>query len=193
MSLICCLLNKCQICSSFYRFCLFSCRYYFSRQPRRCLRSVRDWVLKKEEKGLIKNYWRYYKENYKKSLLSGVIFTIVWLILGVDLYYFSEENTLLLFVFRIFGIILFVYTINFFSVSAHYQMPLRKLFRNTFTFTFGSPVLFIAVLISSVLILYISFSEFTFLIPFFTGSSIAFLSFAAFYQLFLKLTKQNEE
>ncbi|MBM7570814.1 YesL family protein [Aquibacillus albus] len=150
--------------------------------------SVRDWVLEKESSSLIKSYWKYYKENYKKSLLGGLLLTMIWSILVIDFYYLKDINVILMFAFIVLGIVLFVYTINFFSVIVHYDIKLRAIFKNTFLLTIGSPILFFAVLISAGIILYISVNGPLFLIPFFSGSLIAFICFSAFYRLFLKLT-----
>lgn len=148
--------------------------------------SVRDWVIKDDGKGLMKEYFYYYKENYKKSMLAGIIFTIGWAIWFVDLLYFTAESTLLMFVVGFFGLILFVFMINFFSVQAHYDLSLRSLFKNTFLITLGSPVLSITVFIVSALIVMMS-SQFIVMIPFFSGAILSFLSFSAFYrQYYLK-------
>lgn len=41
--------------------------------------SVREWMMKNDSKGgLIKSYWKNYQENYKRSLSSGAIFTVIW-------------------------------------------------------------------------------------------------------------------
>ncbi|RLL47126.1 DUF624 domain-containing protein [Oceanobacillus piezotolerans] len=148
--------------------------------------STRDWVLKREEKGLIKGFWNYYKENYKNSMLAGIIFTVMWTIWYVDLYYFSMNNILIMFVIVFIGLLLFIYTINYFSVSVHYDLNLRTLLKNAFLITLGSPALSIAVLFITGIITIIS-TRFIVLIPFFSGSAIAFLCFSAFYRQYLKL------
>lgn len=154
--------------------------------------SMRVYVMKREEEGLIKMYWRFYKENYKNSFISGILLTILWVILAVDVYYFSQKNVLIMFVFVFFGVVLYVLTLNYLSVGAHYDMKLRGLLKNAFFFTFGSPMLFFAVLISSGIILLISIYQFQLLFFFFTGSLIAFLAFSAFYQTTLRLKNYKE-
>jgi uncharacterized membrane protein YesL len=150
---------------------------------------VRGWIIKDEESGkLFRSYWRYYIENYKRSVITGLILTIIWLIWAVDLYYFLG-NKIMVTLFIVIGILLFVFSINHFSITVHYHMKLLPSFKNAFLLTIGSPVLFIAVAVSSCVILYISLNVFTFLLPFFTGSLIAFLSFSAFYRSYLKLKK----
>jgi uncharacterized membrane protein YesL len=148
--------------------------------------SARNLVMK-EEGVSIRQYWRYYKENYTRSLLGGLVLTVVWTIWAVDYYYFSKENIILLGIFLILGIVLFVFTINFFSILSHYHMKLLPAMKNSFLITMGSPLLFFTVLISNSIILYFSLFVFKFLLPFFTGSLIAYLSFSAFYRYYLKV------
>jgi uncharacterized membrane protein YesL len=149
--------------------------------------SARDWVIK-DESTTIKQYWRYYKENYIKSLMGGLVLTAVWTIWAVDYYYFSKDNAILMGIFLLLGIVLFVFSINFFSVISHYHLKLLTALKNTILITIGSPVLFLTILISSSILLYISLNVFWFLLPFFTGSLIAYLSFSAFYRFYLKVT-----
>lgn len=155
--------------------------------------SARDWILEKEGHSLVKSYWHYYKENYKKSLLAGMLFTSLWVIWLVDYYYLSQTNEILLFVFIILGIVLFVININFFSILVHYEMKLFTMLKNALLITLGSPVLLLTVAIGSGIILYGSLNGPIFLIPFLSGSLTAFLSFSAFYRLYIKLTQQEEK
>jgi len=155
---------------------------------------VRGWIVKDEGTDqFIKRFWRYYRENYKRSVLSGLILTGVWLVLAVDIYYFSDKNIMMLFLFIIMGIILFVFTVNYFSITVHYHMKLKPSFKNAFLLTIGSPLLFAAVALSSGAVLYVSFNIFKYLIPFLTGSLIAYLSFSAFYRSYLKTNDKIEE
>lgn len=152
--------------------------------------SVRDWVMGKENRGLIKSYWNYYRDNYKQSLLGGIILTSVWVIWGLDYYYFSQENIILMFTFVILGVILFIYTMNFFSIIAHYNIGLGTMLKNTLLITIGSPLLSLSIFVSSGIILILS-SRLWFLMPFFTWSILAFISFSVFYRLYIKLITRH--
>jgi uncharacterized membrane protein YesL len=110
----------------------------------------------------------------------------------VDFLFLKDTSMILAFVFIVFGLILYVMTINFFSVNAHYDMKLRVLLKNTFLITVGSPVLLLAVLVSGLVLLYASIKGPLFLLLFFTGSLIAFLAFSAFYRLYLKVTAREK-
>src|SRR5699024_8755316 len=84
--------------------------------------TVRSWIIPSvQSEHLIRTYFSYYKQNYVKSLLAGLIFTVVWSILIVDVMFLSTVNDILMYFFIVIGIILFVFTINFFSVTAHYK------------------------------------------------------------------------
>lgn len=155
---------------------------------------VRDWVIKDRDEGmLVKAYFRYYKENYKRSIINGTILTAIWVIWAVDVYFFYQNNVYLFILFLTMGIVLYIFTINLFSVTVHYDMRVRESIKNAFLITIGSPVLFIAIAISSGLIIYMSFNVLLFLLPFFTGSLIAYLSFAAFYSRYLKITQVHAD
>ncbi|WP_391209639.1 YesL family protein [Psychrobacillus sp. L4] len=151
--------------------------------------TVRDWVMKKDQSSLTKAFFTYMKSDYKKSFLSGLILMSIWLVWIADFYYFSK-NDLLRMIFLIVGVILFVYSINFFSLSVHYQMRIKKLIIHTFFVTVGNPVLFFFVLTSNFVLFYLSATEILFLFPLFTGSLSAYLCFAIFYRLTLKMEKK---
>lgn len=151
---------------------------------------ARGWIMKDESNGqLFRSYWRFYRENYKRSVVNGLFLTAVWLVWAVDLYYFSTNNKPLMILFVVLGVLLAVFTINLFSVTVHYHMKWYAALKNTFLVTIGSPMLFITVTLGSGVILYFSFAVFTFLLPFVTGSLIAYLAFSAFYRNFLTHAK----
>ncbi|WP_342433715.1 DUF624 domain-containing protein [Neobacillus sp. FSL H8-0543] len=151
---------------------------------------TRDWLLEKDQTSLIKTYFSYFKDSYKTALLSGAGWGIIWLIWIMDLYFFSKENDLLTIIFMIIGLLLFVMNMNFFSLTAHYRMCLRDLFKNSFFLTFGRPLLSFIILILNILIIYIS-TKVWFLLPFFSGTISVFLSFYAFYKFTLKVEKKS--
>lgn len=153
---------------------------------------AREWVFKdRDNHSVVKTYWKYYKDNYKRSVMNGLLLTAIWGIWSVDIYYFSQNNFYMFIFFLIMGIPLYVYTLNLFSVTAHYEMAYRKALRTAFLITMGSPTLFLAVAISTGFVLYLSVNVFLFLIPFFTGTLIAFLAFSAFYSRYLKITQEE--
>lgn len=151
---------------------------------------AREWVLQIDHPSITKAYFMHMKSNYKKSVWNGIILMIIWLIWLIDFYYFTNEHDLFRLVFSILGAALFVFTINFLSLNVHFQMNKRALLKNTFFITMGSPVLFFAILMSNYFLFYVSATKLLFLIPFFTASLCAYLSFAVFYKFSLKIQKK---
>ncbi|RSL29200.1 DUF624 domain-containing protein [Salibacterium salarium] len=149
---------------------------------------AREWVREEEHTASsARSFVSYYKENYKTSFIGGMVFVAVWGVLIADIYYFSSRNEALMYLFMIMGILLFVWTVNYFSVAVHYDMTFFAGFKHAFLITVGSPLVFLAVALSCGVILYISLYIFPLIIPLFTGSLVAFLSFSAFYRLHRKL------
>lgn len=154
---------------------------------------VREWVLKEEERySVFEAFWLYYKENYKRSLLNGLLLTLFFIIWFVDVYFYYDKNFYLFILFVATGVALYIFTINLFSITVHYEMPFWKNFKTAFFVTAGSPVLFIILLLSSSVVLYLSLNIFMFLVPLVTGSFIAFISFSAFYMRYLKIVQATE-
>lgn len=152
---------------------------------------ARDWVRIDHKETADRSYVSYYKENYQNSWKVGIVLTVFWIIFAADLYYFSTTSSLLVNIFLILGILLFVYSINTFSVLVHFDMNVRSVLKKSFLITFVSPVLFLTVAISTGFILAISLYIFPLIIPIFTGSIISFLAFSAFYRLYLKLNNME--
>lgn len=154
---------------------------------------AREWVFKNRDNNLIvKSYFKYYKKNYKRSVMNGFFLTTLWGIWIVDIYFFYEKSSYLFIMFLTMGIGLFVYTINTFSVTVHYDVRFIESIRNSLYITVGNPVLFLVTAASSSIILYVSIDILFFLAPFFTGALIAYLSFLMFYGNYLKVIKSKE-
>lgn len=154
---------------------------------------VREYIIKESTpNNIFKSYLTYYKENYKRSVLGGLILTPIWVIWIADIYYLFEINAVFFYMLLALGMILYVFTINFFSVTVHYYFSFKTSFKNTFLITLSSPILFLAIAISSGVILYISIGMVRFLLVFFTFTLIAFFAFAAFYRNYLKGNKREE-
>lgn len=155
--------------------------------------AIRQWVLQGTISPLFKSYWGYYKENYKQSLFGGFFITAAWAVLIADYYYFMDKNTLLLYILIVIGVFLFVFSMNFFSVVSHYDLKLAGLFKNALLATIGNPLSTLLILLGSCIVLYLSFYVLLFLLPFFTGTLIAYLSFKLFHRIYLTTIDKQKE
>lgn len=153
---------------------------------------ARKWVMGESDVALFKTFFRGYKENYKQSMLGGIIYTILLAIMIVDFIVYREQLNLLSYIFIAFLVLLVVSLFNFFSMLVHYHMKTFQLLKNAVLITIGKPFRSLSTAIMSGAVMYFS-TRFTFLIPFFMGSIIAYLAFWNFHLIYQKLQEQAEK
>lgn len=153
---------------------------------------ARKWVMGESDVALFKTFFRGYKENYKQSMLGGIIYTILLAIMIVDFIVYREQLNLLSYIFIAFLVLLVVSLFNFFSMLVHYHMKTFQLLKNAVLITIGKPFRSLSTAIMSGAVIYFS-TKFTFLIPFFMGSIIAYLAFWNFHLIYQKLQEQAEK
>lgn len=153
--------------------------------------SARDWLLDTDSASSAKLYLGHLKANYKESAKMGVPFAAIWLTWYFGYFYFRSGSDALDLLFLILGLALFVYTVNFMSISAHYRMDGRERLVNAFFVSAGSPLVGLFILASSGLLIWVSMAKLLLLLPLLTGSLSAFLSFSAFYSFTLRVKNKR--
>lgn len=154
---------------------------------------VRKWVLK-EEASTVRYYLKYYKENFRRSVAGGLILTLLWSLLVVDFYYVQVDHTIVRYVFLFLLIWLFLVTLYFFAHTVHTETKLLQSIKTSFILSIVNPFFSLGSVIIYIGILYTSIKHLTFLLPFFSGTLIAFLSFSGYLKLFgkvIELQKKN--
>lgn len=155
---------------------------------------ARKWVTGEVDAPLFKTFFRGYKENFKQSLIAGFFFSILIYILLIDYYYFfTQKGSVIGYIFIAFLVIVYITLFNFFSMIAHYQMKTFQLIKNAFLISIGKPVRSFTTAILATAVLYLSVAQFTWLMPFFTGSVIACIAYWNFNLIYVKLQEQVEE
>jgi len=149
---------------------------------------IRRWIIGEVDVRIISSFWQHYKRNYVRSMVGGIAIILIWVIFLLDYYYFVNfvhER----FEYLFYGLLiyLFMFTIHFFSNTAHFDMHVRLTLKNSLLMTLKNPVLSFIISVISLFILFISFSFAPFLIPFFMGSFIAIISFTGFYRVCLNI------
>lgn len=153
---------------------------------------VRNWVLKKQDLPIIHSFWKFYKENYTRSMIAGIIIGFMWLIAIVDYYFFTAQISVYFkYPFIVIFIYLFVYTLHFISGTVHFETKLFTSLKNALFITIGSPISNLGLSILNGVIIYISFNYFTFIIPLFIGSIIALISFLGFYKIYIRVEESK--
>lgn len=152
---------------------------------------VRQWIIGNTEIALIRSYWKYYKENYIRSLLGGLIIVPLLVILVIDYFYFTKASSPLTYIFLFIGMFAFVFMMHFFSNTVHLDLKFYTSFKNSFLLSIGNPVYTIGISVCSAVIFYISFQVYSVLIFIGTGALIAFCSFFLYYKSQTKLMNQK--
>ncbi|WP_296978171.1 YesL family protein [Thermobacillus sp. ZCTH02-B1] len=156
--------------------------------------TVRKWVMGDVDVPLIKTFFRGYRENYKSAMFGGLLYTLMFVIIILDIRFYlrgAPGIELISYIFMGIAALLFVSLFNFFSMIVHYHMKTIDLLKNAVFITIGRPIRSLSSAIAAGGVFWIS-TKFTFLFPFFTFVIIAYLSFLNFYQIYLKLKEQHE-
>ncbi len=147
---------------------------------------IRRWALNELDVPLIRSFWKYYRINYKRSSLGGLVIVGIWSILLIDYYYFTTNiHDVLKYLFFALFIYMAMFTLHFFSNTVHFDTKLKQTLKNALYMTLKNPITSLIVVILNVVIVAISVKVLPFLLVFFTASLVAGLSFMAFHMVAL--------
>ncbi len=101
---------------------------------------VRKWIMGEEEIPLVKSFWKYYKENYKKSFIGGWILVPAWVVWIVDYVYFSQMFSFFIYFFIVGSIFLYILTLYFFCNLVHLEISMWAMIKNSVLLSLGNPL-----------------------------------------------------
>lgn len=158
---------------------------------------ARKWITGDEDAPLFKTFFINYKRNYLQSMLSGLLYSFFLFLMYVNYqFYLSQDNIsqLLASLFLAFMLITSISVFNFFSLQSHLHMKTLPLLKNAILITIGKPITSILIIATNISIVYICFAFFKgFLVVFFMGSIVAYMSFYHFHRMFQKIQEKQEE
>ncbi|RIX54067.1 DUF624 domain-containing protein [Paenibacillus nanensis] len=155
---------------------------------------ARKWVTGEADVPLFKTFFRGYKENYKQSMIGGILYTVLFALLVVNFFFYREEFSVISYIFLAFLVLVAASLFNFFSMLVHYHMKTFQLIKNALLITIGKPFRSLSNIIMIALVIVISWNFMKgFMFMFFTGSIIAFVSFWNFNIIYMKLQEQAEK
>lgn len=156
---------------------------------------ARKWLTGEDDAPLFKTFFRGYKDNFLQSMLGGILYALIAVVLYTNFkFYGNQAGTfgILKFLVLTLTALIGVSFFHFFSIVTHLHMKFFQILKNAILISIGHPIRSLSMIICNGFIIYISFTTFTFLIPFFMGSLIAVVSFWHFNLIFGKLqTKQQ--
>ncbi|MEH7495876.1 YesL family protein [Neobacillus niacini] len=144
---------------------------------------VRKWFMKEEIK-IVQSFWKFYKENYKRSLFGGFFLSFLWLVGVVDFLYIKSDVSFVNFIVLFILAFLFLYTLYFFSDTVHTESKLTQSLKNVLIITIANPIFSFGIVVICIIVLYVSISYLPFLIILFTGPIIAILGFYGYQKVF---------
>ncbi len=111
---------------------------------------TRQWVMKQKGQSLFRSYLRFYKENYVRSILSGLAFIIIWGIWGWNYVLSgSEFGSIFSYIYLIGTVMLLAFTGFYFADNVHFKVGLLASFRKAFFLAIGHAISLLALRLPS--------------------------------------------
>ncbi|GIO37180.1 MULTISPECIES: YesL family protein [Paenibacillus] len=156
---------------------------------------VRKWVMGETDLGIIKLFFRGYKENYKQSMLGGIFYTALIVIMYFAYFFYMNEMQNL----QVIGIIMLVLLVllllslfNFFSIMTHLYMSTKEIIKNAVLLSIIKPFRLLSTALCVVFLGLITL-RFTWLIMFGFASLSALVAFFNFYNGYAKIQEKAEK
>lgn len=156
---------------------------------------VRKWIMGDTDLSTFKVYFKAYKDNYKQSIIGGLLYTLLIVVMIFDYEVYMKQFSNLQFiglVVLIFLVILFLSLFNFFSLVAHYHLKVSQIFKNAILLTIIRPIRSLTTLLCTVALGYMTM-RMPWLIMFGFGSLTALVAFYNFYMAYTKVQEKVEK
>ncbi|QIZ07545.1 YesL family protein [Priestia megaterium] len=155
---------------------------------------VRKWVLKQSDIPVLKTFWFTYKKEFVKSNLLGLVIILVGIFMYSNIR-IVEATTVhelkLLYIPNVIVIFIFLLTLLYiFPVFVHFDVSLAEGIKNAFILMTVNPMSTFCMGILTGFLCFI-FIKLPGLLPFFSGSFIAFLLMWISNYVFIKMNKAN--
>ncbi|MNZ86150.1 hypothetical protein D3C78_1049650 [compost metagenome] len=156
---------------------------------------TRKWVMGETDLSIIKVYFKGYKENYKQSMIGGIFYTLLVVVMVFDynVYMKQLENMQMIgIIILIFLIIVFVSLFNFFSMVAHYHMKTTLIIKNAILLTIIKPFRMLTTVICTAVLLFLTL-KYGWLILFGLGSLTALVAYFNFNVAYNKIQEKVDK
>lgn len=143
---------------------------------------TRDLIVneKQNTSSLRENLFQFWKINYKRSVSSGLIFSVIGVLIFLNVVLLNASNYLFQSFFILLGLILFTVVVSYFSFQSHYYLSLKEIITNSFVFTFAK--LKYTLKLMAVLGIFSVVSIFIPILIFFFVSVLVYILFLIFYK-----------
>ncbi|MBT2727348.1 DUF624 domain-containing protein [Bacillus sp. ISL-75] len=139
---------------------------------------VRQWKLN-QDTSVVRNYFRYFKENFKQSFLIGIIWMLLAVLLYFNYFYLNQDQSglkfLMIIPLIIISVVFLIISTFLFPLMTHYNATWKGAIKNSFLLAivnFPSTILILGFLaLLTVIIIYVPATS---LIIFSVGAYINF-------------------
>jgi len=155
---------------------------------------TRKWVMGEADLSITKVFFKGYKSNYKQSMIGGLFYTLLIVVMCVDYQVYMKQFQNM----QVLGVIMLVLLFflllslfNFFSLVAHFEMKVSMLLKNAVLLTVLKPFRTLSTFLSAVLVGFLTL-KFSWLIPFGFATLIAWMAYFNFNIAYTKVQEKVE-
>ncbi|MBP2001290.1 putative membrane protein YesL [Paenibacillus shirakamiensis] len=156
---------------------------------------TRKWIMGDPDVPIFKTYFKAYKENYKYSMIGGVFYTLLTVIMIIDykVYMTQLNNTQVIgMVMLVFLLLILVSMFNFFSTLVHYHMTIVQVIKNSILLTLVRPFRVFSTVLIVIVLGMITYRFPVFIVVGF-ASLTACVAFFNFYGTYMKMQLKAEQ
>lgn len=146
---------------------------------------VRQWITSGMDAGATQLFFRFFKENFKRSFPIGLLWLFAGFILLIDFYLVRQINftgSFFVLILIIFATIIYLFTSLYaLFMIAHYELTIIGTLKNALflsvSYLFRSLLCFVIIMLAFVLVFYLPFLMIIF------GSMLAFILYYIFHTI----------
>jgi len=155
---------------------------------------VRRWIMKLPIPNLFTSFWRYYKENYFKSLFGSLLFLLMWFIWVMNFRLsFVQIGTAQFYIYVIAAFVITSMMNYYFSDIVHYKIKFLYTIQKGIYMTIFYIHYTLGAAAATIIALVALYSVHPLLIFLFGGSITAYIYFFAYYQIYLRAKKSDKK
>ncbi|KMK75484.1 YesL family protein [Alkalihalobacillus pseudalcaliphilus] len=154
---------------------------------------ARKFVMRAEVP-IFQSFWKGFRENYRRSLVGGIFFTLLW-VLWIYNYYLAqiEWQSPLFYFYMITTIFLISWNAHFFSDTVHFQVTLIASLKKAIFLSIGYLPYTISMVGVAGFTVYMLYTFHPIFAIFLSGGVCAMVAFYAFYLIINRALRQQEK